>query len=116
MKRAIVVLAGVLILGLTVSTVVLTVQMTRLQDQVAAIPAGPQGPPGPQGPEGPSGPAGPEGPRGPRGLEGPPGPQGEPGSVLVGFARYAVVVSAWTCGDLGGSTFSLSSPPTCDLG
>lgn len=90
MKRAVVVLVGVLILGLTVSTVVLAVQLTRLQNQVAAIPAGPQGPPGPQGPEGPPGPTGPQGEQGPRGFMGLQGPEGPEGSGLDYWCRTAI--------------------------
>jgi hypothetical protein len=79
----------VLLAALTVATVVFSVGLIQLRDEIHAVPAGPVGPPGQRGPTGPAGQGvpGPEGPRGPRGF---PGPQGPPGSGLSFSCQSAI--------------------------
>lgn len=114
MKRAVAVVVGVLLLALVGSTVVLAVEVTRLQDQLASMPAGP---PGPVGPHGPPGPPGPEGLVGPRGLPGPQGPMGPEGEGLsLGPFRALVTVGPLGCSELGGFISPGTGPATCDLG
>lgn len=67
-------------------------QVTILQTQIAAIPAGEQGPAGPAGPQGPAGADGEQGPavpQGPQGLQGEQGPQGPAGADGVGGVTTA---------------------------
>lgn len=96
--------AAAVILGLTVSTVVMAVELTQLQGQVANIPAGPIGPQGASGepgPEGPQGQQGPEGPRGPQGEQGPMGLEG-PAGIDSGtlFGSYDLYCDSYFTGSI----------------
>ena len=49
MKKALPILVGVLLAALTISTVVFSVELIRLKDEIAAIPARRKGHPDPRG-------------------------------------------------------------------
>lgn len=112
MKKALPILVGVLLAALTISTVVFSVELIRLKDEIAAIPAPTQGPSGPEGPQGATGPTGASGRRGAIGPTGSPAELG----LAFGFGRYVVVVGSASCRDLGGFPQAIGEPPTCDLG
>jgi hypothetical protein len=87
-----------MLLGLSVSTVVMAVELTELENKVAEIPADPQGPPGPDGPTGATGTVGPrglQGERGPRGIQGEPGPRGPEGTGFDWWAEYDIECSSY---------------------